>query len=380
MSKSPKPVLLALGGLLSLAVAMGVGRFVYTPILPFMLAALPLSEKDAGFIASANFVGYLAGALLTSLSGLPGSRRFWLLLGLGTSAATTIAMAAGTSVLTFVLLRFLGGMASAFVLIFASTLVLERLAASNRGGLSAVHFAGVGAGIVGSAALVSGVAGAGLDWRWLWVATGLASALAVLLIMRLVPRQPEPVTPPRKEGRRRGLLTVVLAYGLFGFGYVITATFLVTIVNATPQVRSLEPWIWTMVGLAAVPSVGIWAWLGGRLGMGRAFALACVVEAIGVAATVLWVTPFGAILAAVLLGGTFMGLTALGLAVGRQQVGGDPRQVFAVMTAAFGVGQIVGPALAGVLHDFTGSFFWSSLLAAAALLVAALLVSFRRRT
>jgi len=353
---------------------MGVGRFVYTPILPFMLTALPLSEREAGFIASANFVGYLAGALLASAPALPGSRRFWLLSALALSAVTTMAVGAGTAVLTILLLRFVGGLASAFVLVFASTLILERLAVLKRGSLSALHFAGVGVGIACSAVLVSVLTGSGSGWRWLWVVPGAVSVLAVFVVARLVPDQPEPPTPPRPAGRTIGLFPVVAAYGLFGFGYVNTATFLVAIVRAAPEVRGLEPLIWILVGLAAVPSVTFWTWLGGRFGMRMAFAVACVVQAVGVASSVLWVTAAGVILAAALLGGTFMGLTALGLVVGRSQAGGDPRRIFAVMTAAFGLGQIVGPAVAGLLYDATGSFVSSSLLAVGALIAAAGLI------
>jgi predicted MFS family arabinose efflux permease len=371
--------LLALGGLVALAVAMGVGRFVYTPILPFMLADLGLSEGQAGLIASANFAGYLIGALLAATPKLPGTRRTWLIAALAVSALTTAAIGLGTAVSFFLLLRFLGGVASAFVLVFASTLVLERLRSLGRGELSALHFAGVGVGIACSAVFVSALAALDFGWRWQWLVAGLASALAVLLVARLIPEQAEPPLAPSPDGGSRGLMSLVVAYGLFGFGYIITATFLVAIVRASDAVRPLEPVIWLVVGLAAVPSVGLWIWVGRRIGVLRAFALACGVEALGVAASVLWITPAGVLLAAALLGGTFVGITALGLVAGRQQARGDPRRVLAVMTAAFGLGQIIGPALAGALFDATGSFVSASLTAVAALITAALLVLVVRR-
>jgi MFS family permease len=144
----------AFGGMLALAAGMGIGRFVYTPILPDMAAALGLSKSAAGLIASANFLGYLAGALLAALPHLPGGRRAWFLGGLAASAATTAAMALPDSMLPFLLLRFVGGVASAFVLVLGSALVLDRLAMLHRPGRAALHFAGVGVGIAVSSVLV----------------------------------------------------------------------------------------------------------------------------------------------------------------------------------------------------------------------------------
>ena len=102
-ARSPIPI--ALGGLIAMAVGIGVSRFVYTPILPPMLAALGLSKSTAGLIASANFAGYLVGALGATRTTLPGSRRAWLLGALLTSAATTAAMGLTTSVPSRPLLR-----------------------------------------------------------------------------------------------------------------------------------------------------------------------------------------------------------------------------------------------------------------------------------
>lgn len=137
--------------------------------------------------------------------------------------------------------------------------------------------------------------------------------------------------------------------------------------------RPLETSVWVVVGLSGVPSVAFWTSVGERVGVARAFALACGVEAAGVAASVLWPAHVGVLLTAVLLGGTIMGLTALGLVGAHRLSPGDPRGTRAVMTAAFGLGQIVGPAFAGAVYDATGSFLAPSLTAAAALLTGALL-------
>jgi len=160
---------------------------------------------------------------------------------------------------------------------------------------------------------------------------------------------------------------------LFGFGYVITATFIVSIVRAAPAVRPLEPIIWIVVGLSAAPSLALWTWLADRIGVQASFGLAAVAEAIGVMASVAWQSTIGILAAAILLGGTFMGLTALGLMRARALSAGDPRQAIAKLTGSFGVGQIIGPVFAGMLYDYSGSFALPSYVAAAGLVVAAIL-------
>lgn len=367
----------ALGGLIALAAGMGIGRFVYTPVLPFMEAALGLSKPQAGFIASVNFLGYLLGALVAAWSALPGGRRGWFLGALGVSAVTTGAMGLTTSMATFLALRFVGGAASAFVLVFASALVLDRLAAAGRPGLSAIHFAGVGVGIAVSAVIVTGLSAGGADWQAQWVVSGAVALLALVAVIWLVPKETgaeRPVAAAQSSGFDRRLTALIVAYGLFGFGYVITATFISTMVRTVPDLRSIEPVVWLVFGLAAIPSIALWTWVGRRWGIDRSFALACIVEGIGVALSVLTTNALVVLLGAALLGGTFMGITALGFIYARDLTAGDPRRSLALMTAAFGLGQMVGPTFAGVTYGFGDSFLLPSLVATAALLVAAGLV------
>ena len=252
----------AFGGLIALAAAIGIGRFVYTPILPPMIEALGLTRSAAGLIASANFLGYLAGALLAASPNLPGPRRVWLLGALVASALTTGAMGLAPTLAPFLVLRFIGGAASALVLIIASALVLERSAEAGRGVLSSLHFAGVGAGIAISAALVAALLHANQSWQVLWLANGALSIVATAAVAWLLPGHHGPARPPARQGGKAiapGLPRLTIVYGLFGFGYVITATFLVAIVRGTPTIRPLEPAIWVVFGLAAVPSVAVWA-------------------------------------------------------------------------------------------------------------------------
>jgi predicted MFS family arabinose efflux permease len=368
-----RPRALAIGGLIAMAAALGIGRFIYTPILPPMIEELGLGKGQAGLIAGANFAGYLAGALAAASPRLPGRMRSWMLWSLVLSAVTTAMMGLVDGLAWFLVLRFIGGAASAVVLVLASTLVLERLGAAGRGDLAAWHFAGVGVGITISALLIEALHGLHFDWRWMWLGGGAVSLAAVFAVGALVPDVTEPAAvSERAAGAAPSpqLWRLIVAYGLFGFGYVITATFIVAIVRGSPAARALEYVVWLVLGLSAIPSVAAWSAVARHVGVLRAFALACLVEAIGVLASVIWLNVTGLLIAALFLGGTFMGLTALGLIAARSLAQGSARRALAGMTAAFGLGQAIGPIAAGYGFDITGSFLLPSLIAAFGLCVA----------
>ena len=367
-------IALAWGGLLAMASAVGIGRFIYTPILPPMVQALGLSKSAAGLIASANYAGYFCGALLAAQLRLGGSRRSWLLGALAVGALTTLLMGAADAMPWFLLLRFTGGVASAVVLINASALVLERLGQSPERKFVALHFAGVGTGIAVSAIAVALLLQAGQQWHWLWYTGGTLALIAAAFVALLVPNSsaaPAPQAPAAQSPLTGALRRMAVAYGLFGFGYIITATFIISIIRGTPAIQALEPIIWVIVGLAAAPSVVFWGAIARRLGTATGYALAALTQAIAVLASVLWQTTPGIILSAVLLGGTFMGLTALGLMRARELAQGPPHRAMALLTGCFGFGQIIGPIFAGWLYDHLGNLTAASVVAALGLVLAA---------
>lgn len=376
---SIRPFHLALGGLVAMAAALGIGRFVYTPILPPMAEALALSKGEAGLLASSNFVGYLAGALAAAMPWFKGRPRRALLAFLALSGLTTAAMAVPDRLPLLMALRCVGGAASAYVLVLSSGLVLERLALAGRSRLAPVHFAGVGVGITASALITWGLSEAGLGWRAMWFVSGLVTLAAVVLAAGLIPESgPQHAAAPVAEasgGRadRRALAGLSLAYGLFGFGYVITITFIVVIVRGSAEAAAYEPVFWLVIGLAATPSVAIWGALARVLGVTRAYALASLLLAAGVMASVASANTWALLLSSALVGATFMGVTSLGIMGARAFGGADTGRWIAIATAAFSVGQIAGPIAAGYGYDVTGSFVLPSAMAAAALCAGAAL-------
>lgn len=370
------PALHALAGMIAMAAAMGIGRFVYTPILPGMTVALGLSASDAGLIASANYAGYLLGAVLAAGSWGQGRERMIAIAGLAATSALALAMAATDSMWLFVAIRFAAGLASAFVMIFLSTILFAKFAAAGRPDLQAWHFGGVGAGIALSSVLIGALLLADASWRAGWLGAAALTFAAFLLVPLMVEPSPPLARRPAPEPampRSPALARIIAAYGLFGFGYIVTATFLVAIVRQSQLGELYGAAVWLATGLAGLPSVWLWGLAARRFGLARVFAAGCVVEAVGVAASVGLGGHAGPLLGGVLLGGTFIAVTAFGLQLGRQLATAAPRRVLAMMTAAFGLGQILGPIVAGVVADRTGSFTAPSILAAFVLLVAAAL-------
>jgi hypothetical protein len=125
--------------------------------------------------------------------------------------------------------------------------------------------------------------------------------------------------------------------------------------------------VWMVAGLAAFPSVWLWQRIAKGTGLYAAYGLSCFVEVVGVIASVAIGGYIGPLLAGVLVGGTFIGITALGLQIARLLAPQAPRRIFALMTASFGLGQIVGPVAAGFLAQASGNFFLASVVAAAML-------------
>ncbi|MFG2742004.1 YbfB/YjiJ family MFS transporter [Streptomyces chartreusis] len=350
----------------SLAAGMGVGRFVYTPILPLMQARAGLSAGAGAHLATANYVGYLAGALAgIALPALVRSRsvlRGSLLL----LTATLAAMPATHSTTVWTVLRLLAGAASALVFVVAVSALLHHLR-EHPPHLPGRAFGGVGAGIALSGALVLALRTVA-DWRAAWWASAALSAVLAAASWNLRPEAPSSPRPtagiaPVRTHRWFGALFI--AYTLEGVGYIVAGTFLVAAIG-----QDSPGWVgsgaWVLVGLAAVPSSALWARLAHRRSLPDLLLAALVVQAVGIALPALVGGVAAALVSAVLFGATFLGVSTLALATGAALR--FPRSV-ALLTAGYSVGQILGPLLvAPLLH---GGYRPALLLAALVVLTAA---------
>ncbi|MFO0582055.1 MAG: YbfB/YjiJ family MFS transporter [Anaeromyxobacter sp.] len=349
------PLARALAGGAALAAAMGIGRFAYTALLPATQRALGVGDDVMGAIASANLVAYLAGVLVGRRLAASPRRGLALAAGLVLTALAALGSAATVDVGAWVALRVAAGLASGVVFVLGSAAALEGEA--SRPG---VLYAGVGLGIALSGA-VSALApvesGAGLPWL---VLGGAAAVLAVPGLASLTrTRPPAPgaaaVAPAAGAGGvGMGVRLLAAAYFLEGLGYIVSGTFAVAAVRRTPGLEALAPWTWVLAGLSAAPSALLWSGLGNRLGGRRTLALAHGVQAVGMALPSLSSSAAAALTGAALFGGTFIGITTLAMSAARRLSPEAPGRMVGTLSAVYGVGQMLGPILAGALSQRLG--------------------------
>ncbi|WP_198675912.1 YbfB/YjiJ family MFS transporter [Kribbella monticola] len=340
---SVRPWRLAGEAAAALAVGMGIGRFVFTPILPLMQAQAGMSPRLGAGLATANYVGYLIGALAAIvMPALIRSRlvlRGSLLVLIGTLALMPITTSGGH----WVVLRLVAGIASAMVFVIA----VSGLLTSPAKHLIGWAFGGIGAGIALSGAAVLLLRTTG-SWRaaW-WSAAALSVALTIPAWQLRVPHQGSNDETRRRPGGR-WFAALVTSYSLEGVGYIVAGTFLVAAINQTVDGRA-GAGAWVLVGLAAVPSTALWATLSRTWSRPTLLFAALLVQAVGIALPAIAGGVSSALVSATLFGATFLGIGSLALAIGAHlQI---PRAV-AILTTGYSIGQILGPlAVAPLLHN-----------------------------
>lgn len=368
-------------GILSLIVTVGVARFAYTPLLPVMLEQTFLDTSGGGWLASFNYIGYLAGAL--AAAAVPNLRlkdqlyRLCLVL----AVVTTLVMPLTENYVVWSILRLIAGFSAAGGLLLASALILNWLIRHGYRSELGVHFIGMGAGIAFCSLVVELFSALNLDWQGQWTGFALLAAILGIPAWRWMPRpdlsgmttsgQKLVDQPPSQ--RFYGLL--LAAYFCAGWGYVISATFIVDIVQRQPGLADSGNWVFLVLGLAAAPAVIIWDKAARRVGYVPALLLAYVFQLLGILMPALSPTLAGALLGAVLFGATFIGAVGLVLTMAGRFYPTKPAKLMGRMTLSYGLAQILAPAITGTLAERLGSYDLGLYIAAGVVAVGALLMA-----
>ncbi|HEY1571677.1 MAG TPA: YbfB/YjiJ family MFS transporter [Pseudonocardiaceae bacterium] len=330
----------------ALAAGMGLGRFVYTPILPLMHAQAGLSPALGADLATVNYVGYLVGALAAIVVPRLAVSRTALRVSLVAVAASLALMPVSETGAVWLVLRLVAGVASAVVFVVAASSLLHGLRGRDHH-LVGWGFGGVGAGIALSGVLVLVLRDSATWQQAWWSAAGLAALCAIAAWSLPTPSASDGHVAGKTKNRGKFAI-LVTSYSLEGVGYIVAGTFLVAAIDQTAS-GGVGDAAWVLVGLAAVPSAALWAWWSRRWSRPALLVVALAVQAVGVALPAVVGGAGAALLSAVLFGATFLGVATLSLAVGAHL--GVPKAV-AILTTGYSIGQIVGPlAVEPLLHS-----------------------------
>jgi predicted MFS family arabinose efflux permease len=379
MSQQRERLKVLSAGIFSLILVLGVARFAYTPLLPLMQQQAGLGIAEAGWLAALNYVGYLCGALIASLiSDLVLKDKLYR-IGLVVAVLSTVVMGLTTDVTIWALSRFVAGLSSAAGMLLGTGLILNWLIRHNHRSELGIHFAGIGIGIAGCAAAVA-LMSHGLDWHEQWFAFTAIGALLLIPALRWLPApdtsgltktgQVMADKPPSPLFMR----IFMAAYFCAGFGYVISATFIVAIVNQLPGLAGQGNLAFLAIGIGAAPACFNWDLIARKTGDLNALILAAVLQIIGMLLPVMVGGLFATLLGALLFGGTFIGMVSLVLTMAGRYYPTRPAKMMGKMTLSYGAAQIIGPAITGWLGASQGSYDVGLYIAAGVMVVGTLLL------
>jgi predicted MFS family arabinose efflux permease len=379
MSEQRERIKVLGAGIFSLILVLGVARFSYTPLLPLMQQQAGLGIAEAGWLAAINYAGYLSGALIASLiSDLVLKDRLYR-IGMVVAILSTAVMGMTTDVTIWALSRFVAGLSSAAGMLLGTGLILNWLIRHHHRSELGIHFAGIGLGIAGCAAAVA-VMSHWLDWRQQWFAF---TAIGCLLLIPALRWLPAPDTSGMtKSGQKLEdkppsplfMRLFMAAYFCAGVGYVVSATFIVAIIEHLPGLAGQGNLVFLAIGIGAAPACINWDFIARRIGDLNALIAAAVLQIIGILLPVMVGGLSAAIFGALLFGGTFIGMVSLVLTMAGRYYPTRPAKMMGKMTLSYGTAQILAPAITGWLATRLGSYESGLYLAAGVMVVGTVLL------
>ncbi|MBB3190426.1 YbfB/YjiJ family MFS transporter [Halomonas cerina] len=375
-----------LAGLFSQLLCVGVARFAYTPLLPVMQQQTWLSDADGGWLAALNYAGYMFGALTAASINNIRLKDTLYRLTLLLAVLSTAGMALVDSFWLWASMRFMAGFSSSGAMLLASGLILHWLIQHRQRGELGIHFAGLGLGILLAALAVELMLRLTLAWQAQWWGFALLAAALLVPAWGWLPRpakstersggsHQQQVSPPSRIFMR----LMLAAYFCAGYGYVISATFIVAIVEREPLLAGAGNWTFALVGLAAAPAVMLWDLVARWIGYLGALISAMALQVVGIVLPALTDSLAGVLASAVLYGGTFLGCVSLVLTMAGRLYPQSPARLMGRMTLAYGAAQVIAPALTGMLAEASGHYDTGLWLAGGFVALGAVLLAWLRR-
>ena len=347
-------------GIFCLMLCLGIARFSYTPMIPVMFEQVGLTKVLAGWLATINYVGYMSGALTATLvSDLFVKDKIYR-LGLVLAVVTTFMMGLSTEPWVWALSRFLAGFSTAAGLLVGSGLMLNWLIRHNHRSEMGIHFSGVGLGIAFISILIWG--SNQLAWSEQWFLMGFVGILMVIPAWAWLPKPDASGLTETgqsledKPPSQRFLRLMMFVYFCGGFGFVISATYIVAIIESQPVMQGQGEMAFLILGLCAAPACIIWDLVSRKTGILNALLLAYFIHAVGIVLPAISNSLEFALLSACLYGFTFVGIVSIVLTMAGRFYPTKPAKLMGMLTMSYGVPQIIAPTIAGYLASTSGNY------------------------
>ncbi|MEP4890034.1 MAG: YbfB/YjiJ family MFS transporter [Aliiglaciecola sp.] len=369
-----------LAGICSLIVTAGIARFSYSLLLPIMQDSAGLSESQGGWLATTNFMGYMTGVFIASsmhnLNYKYNLHRLYLIL----SIVTCGAMLLTTNMLVWAILRYIAGICASGGFIIAAGLILKWLVNHHHRAELGIHFAGAGVSIVITSILVEVMLTMSASWQQQWLALAVLAAIAAIPAWLWMPHPAIKGTathvavdnPPSKTFTS----ILMLAYFCAGYGYAVSSTFIVDIVERADGLAGKGSLAFLLIGLAATPAALFWDRIARKRGYLQTLLGAYILQAIGIILPAMNETLPVVIISALLFGGTFIACVSLVLTMAGNFYPSNPAKFMGTMTLAYGVAQIIAPIPTGYLAEAFGNYDIGLYLSATVVVIGSLLLGF----
>ena len=368
-------VRLALVGIGVVAITGGLGRFAYTPIIPYMQTTLNISSADIGLLASSNYLGYLIGSIIPLVYSFANKQRLTLYLSVFVSIITLGLMGATEEFYIFSLLRFLQGISGAIGLVIATNLIFSQITDTGRIDLRLAHISGFGVGMFLSAIAIWICSMFELQWNYQWfVIAILCLVLTIPIISSPLEKGSEASIDASSHSNRLslGFVGISVGYFFFGFGYIIFGTFIAALAVNTPALENIQHASWIVVGVSAMPAIFVWQAISKFTGNHISLALSCFTCSAGILTLYFFDGVSASLFACLAYGMGVIGIVGLVLMEGKIRHSGSIKFAVAFLTTTFSIGQITGPYISGLMIDFFGDYENAMLLSGCSLLMAGL--------
>ena len=366
-----------LAGILALVIGVGVARFAFTSLLPAMLEE-DLSIAFAGLLASINYVGYLSGSIFSIFIKDIHAKVKFFRIGLVLCVLTSLILAFNENNIVWLISRLLAGFGAAMALVVGSAIVMSKLQNTNKTKAMGIHFSGLGFSILVSDLIMRAVFSSSGNWQNAWFVLAIAGTVFACYSGYILSFEKQPAEQVVKHKFDKSLFTplvivLALAYFTEGVGMVVQATFLPDIVNSLPGLEGFGGYAWLAVGLAGIPSCIIWMRLAHKYNSIDIMMVAMALQVVGILIPIFSANIYLNLISGILFGATFIGLVSLFMNYGGQLAGKNPVFIMGLITAAYGVGQVVAPlycvALIAIFHNYNAALYLTAFIVCCGILL-----------